>query len=59
MDSQQKLKAKFSLIYVIGVILAVLALQEYVIGPRRPRSSSSGLTKRRSTRLPVFSRRKR
>jgi cell division protease FtsH len=32
-DSRQKLRARFSLIYVIGTILAVLLLQEYVIGP--------------------------
>ena len=33
MDSRQKLKARFSLIYVVGAILAVLLLQEYVIAP--------------------------
>ena len=33
MDSRQKLKARFSLIYVVGAILAVLILQEYLIGP--------------------------
>ncbi len=34
MDSRQRLQAKFSLIYAIGAVLAVLLLQEYVIGPR-------------------------
>ena len=34
MDSQQKLKARFSLIYAIGAVLAILLLQEYVIGPK-------------------------
>ena len=34
MDSRQKLQARFSLIYVVGAVLAVLLLQEYVIGPR-------------------------
>ncbi len=33
MDSQQKLQARFSLIYAVGAVLAVLLLQEYVIGP--------------------------
>ena len=33
MDSDQKLKARFSLIYVVGAVLAVLLLQQYVIGP--------------------------
>jgi len=35
MDSDQKLKARFSLIYVVGALLAVLLLQEYVIGPMK------------------------
>ena len=35
MDSDQKLKARFSLIYVVGAVLAVLLLQEYVIGPMK------------------------
>ena len=34
MDSQQKLKARFSLIYAVGAVLAILLLQEYVIGPK-------------------------
>jgi len=34
MDSQQKLKARFSLIYAIGAVLAIFLLQEYVIGPK-------------------------
>jgi cell division protease FtsH len=33
MDNQQRLKARFSAIYIIGALLAVLLLQEYVIGP--------------------------
>ncbi|MGB5813697.1 MAG: ATP-dependent zinc metalloprotease FtsH [Thermoanaerobaculia bacterium] len=33
MDSRQKLQARYSLIYVVGAVLAVLLLQEYVIGP--------------------------
>lgn len=33
MDSRQKLQARFSIIYVIGALLAVLLLQEYLIGP--------------------------
>ena len=33
MDSRQKLQARFSLIYVVGAILAVLLLQEYLIAP--------------------------
>jgi cell division protease FtsH len=33
MDSNQKLKARFSVLYVVGALLAVLLLQEYVIGP--------------------------
>jgi len=33
MDSRQKLQARFSLLYVIGALLAVVLLQEYLIGP--------------------------
>jgi cell division protease FtsH len=33
MDSRKKLQARFSIIYVIGALLAVLLLQEYLIGP--------------------------
>jgi cell division protease FtsH len=33
MDSRQKFQAKFSLLYVVGAVLALLLLQEYVIGP--------------------------
>ena len=34
MNSQQRLQARFSLIYAVGAVLAILLLQEYVIGPR-------------------------
>ena len=33
MDNRQKLQARFSLVYVVGAFVAVLLLQEYVIGP--------------------------
>ena len=33
MDSRRKFQARFSLIYVVGMLVAILLLQEYVIGP--------------------------
>ena len=33
MDSRQRLQARFSIIYVVAAFIAVLLLQECVIGP--------------------------